>query len=121
MLQANDKEAFLQRFISVEGTLKEAIAKQLAAEASLDGKVAAHNDQMQTMMRELNTHVEGKEAVLREQLEASMRKLRAYAREVEQNMESVRSRPWSAPLAQLVFGPRLLHCVLSRAHVQLQN
>ena len=89
-MQANDKEAFLQRFISVEGTLKEAIAKQLAAEESLDGKVAAHTDQLQSMMRELNQHVEGKEIVLRDQLEASLRKLRAYAREVEQNMESVR-------------------------------
>ena len=34
---------------------------------------------------------EGREGVLREQMEAAMRKLRAYAREVEQNMESVRS------------------------------
>jgi hypothetical protein len=91
-VQANDKEAFLHRFVSVECTLKEAITKQLDAAQSLDVKVALHNEQMQAHVLEMNGNVEGKEAVLREQLEVAMRKIRRYAREVEQTMESVRPR-----------------------------
>ena len=45
-LQANDKEAFLHRFVAVEGTLKDAIAKQLAAEDSAERRMAAHSAQM---------------------------------------------------------------------------
>jgi hypothetical protein len=88
-LQANDKEAYLQRFIVLESTLKDAISKQLAAETSLDGKIAEHTQEMQGMLHHMNKHVDSKEAVLREQLEASLQRLRAYALDLEQSMESV--------------------------------
>jgi hypothetical protein len=91
-VQANDKEAFLHRFVAVEGTLQEAISRQLAAEAGADTKMAAHAAQMDCLAVQQAEAAEAKEAVLREQMEAAMRRLRAYAREVEQNMESARSR-----------------------------
>ena len=89
-LQANDKEAYLQRFVAVEATLKEAIAAQLAAERALDGKIAAHTEQMHEGLRRMNGHVDGREAALREQLEAALRKLRSYARDVEHDLEAAR-------------------------------
>jgi glutamine synthetase type III len=75
----------------VESTLKEAIARQLAAERTLDGKIADHTQEMQEMLSNMNSHVEGKEAMILQQLESSLQRLRAYAFDLEQNMESVRS------------------------------
>ena len=120
-LQANDKEAFLHRFTTVEATLKDAIERQLAAEASLDGKVAAHRAELAAVAADVATGVEQKEGVLREQMEGAMRKIRAYAREVEQNMESVRAITYRLDvcydmcLSAVVAGRmRMWCCCLSR-------
>lgn len=56
-LQANDKEAFLARFMSVERTLKESISRQLSAEKGLDTKIAAHNTQVSQMITQVDSRM----------------------------------------------------------------
>ena len=71
-LQANDKEAFLSRFMAVERTLKEAIARQLSAEKALDAKIAGHNTQVTQMISQADARAKRGEAVLRDQVELSL-------------------------------------------------
>lgn len=89
-VQANDKEGFLARFISVEGTLKESISKQLSAEKRLDTKIAAHDSKVNQMILHVDSRMKQSETLLREQVESAMSRLRAYARDVEQQMGQVR-------------------------------
>lgn len=88
-LQANDKEAFLARFMTVERTLKESISRQLAAEKGLDAKIAAHNTQVSQMLSQVDVRMKQGETLLREQIESAMSRLRAYARDVEEQMGQV--------------------------------
>lgn len=95
--QASDKEAFLARFVAVERALKEAIQQQLAAEQALDGKMTAHTASLKQLVARVEERTRGAESVLREQVEAAMGRLRAYAREVEEALDQVRSNPAITP------------------------
>lgn len=88
-VQANDKEALLARFVTVERALKDAIQQQLSAERALDGKVAAHTAALTKLVQRTEERARGAEDVLRDQVEAAMGRLRTYAREVEESLDQV--------------------------------
>eukprot|EP00892_Ulva_mutabilis_P012467 jgi/Ulvmu1/9593/UM054_0023.1 len=91
-MQASDKETYLARFVAVERALKDSIQQQLAAERSLDGKVAAHTAALKRLVARAEERARGGECVLREQVEAAMVRLRAYAREVEEALDQAGTR-----------------------------